>query len=75
MEKKNDVKRERFAKIAVNRTNKILDMLRLLGNCANTSSYSYTDEDVKKIFSAIEAEVRAQKQKFGKQEGNNRFEL
>lgn len=75
MENKNDAKRERFAKIAVNRTNKILDMLRLLGNCANTASYSYTDEDVKKIFAAIEAEVKAQKQKFSKQEGSNRFEL
>ncbi len=75
MEVKNNTKKERFNKIAVNRTNKILDMLRLLGNCANTSTYEYTSEDVKKIFNAIEQEVKLQKQKFNNQHTNNRFEL
>lgn len=78
MENKTSSKRERFNKIAVNRTNKILDMLRLLGNCSNTASYEYSEEEVKKIFAAIEQEVKLQKQKFGnqkKQNTNNRFEL
>ena len=78
MENKTSSKRERFNKIAVNRTNKILDMLRLLGNCSNTASYEYSEEEVKKIFTAIEQEVKLQKQKFGnqkKQNTNNRFEL
>ena len=35
-------KRERFIKIAENRTNKIISTLKLLGNCANKSNYDYT---------------------------------
>ena len=74
LENQKSVKKERFNKIAVNRTNKILDMLRLLGNCSNTASYEYTEDDVKKIFSAIEQEVKLQKQKFGKNT-TGKFEL
>lgn len=70
-----NVKKERFNKIAVNRTNKILDTLRLLGNCSNTTSYEYTEDDVKKIFNAIEQEVKLQKQKFGKCNTIGKFEL
>jgi hypothetical protein len=35
-----------------------------LGNCANAALYEYTEEDVKKIFKAIDAEVRSVKAKF-----------
>lgn len=59
-----DQKRERFIKIAENRTNKIISMIKLLGNCSNKSNYSYTDEEVKKIFSAIENELKNSKLKF-----------
>lgn len=68
-------KQERFNRIATNRTNKILDMLRLLGNCSNTSNYSYSQDQVKKIFSAIENEVREQKSKFERKEKNKKFSL
>lgn len=67
-------KKERFQKIATNRTNKILDMLRLLGNCANTSNYAYSEQDVKKIFDAIEKELNEQRAKFDKKE-RKRFSL
>lgn len=69
-----DVKRERFRKIAENRTNKILDDLRLLGNCANKSNYSYTDEEVRKIFNSIENELKMTKLKFNEKR-NDRFKL
>jgi len=59
-------KKERFIKIAENRTNKILSTLKLLGNCSNKSNYDYTEEEVKKIFSAIETELKLTKQKFSK---------
>lgn len=68
-------KKKRFTKIVTNRTNKILDTLRLLGNCSNTSNYSYTDEEVRKIFSVIEAEVKIQKAKFEKKEKKQKFSL
>lgn len=57
-------KSEKFVRIAEARTNKIIDMIRLLGNCSNTASYEYSKEDVKKIFSAIDTELKVAKAKF-----------
>lgn len=59
-----ETKRERFVRLAEARTNKILDMLRLLGNCASTSNYEYSEEDVRKIFGAIERETKNARAKF-----------
>ena len=57
-------KRDRFVRIVENRTNKILDMLRLLANCANKSNYDYDEDDIRQIFAAIEKEVKATKNAF-----------
>lgn len=59
-----ETRSERFVRIAEARTNKIIDMIQLLGNCANKSNYEYSKEDVKMIFGAIETELRAAKAKF-----------
>lgn len=61
-----ETKREKFVRLAEARTNKIIDMLQLLGNCSNSSAYDYTQQDVDKIFAAIESEVREAKKKFSK---------
>ena len=50
----NETKREKFVRLAENRTNKILDTLQLLGNCANQNVYEYSKKDVEKIFNAIQ---------------------
>ena len=69
-------KRERFVRIAEQRTNLILETLRLLGNCANRSNYDYSDEDIRKIFGAIEKELKNTKNKFlGITEKPGRFKL
>ncbi len=68
-------KRERFKRIAENRTNKILDMLELLGNCSNKNNYEYTDDDVKSIFSAIDNSVKIAKMKFMDKQEKNKFKL
>ena len=68
-------RQDRFQRIATNRTNKILDMLRLLGNCSNTANYEYTEDEVKQIFSAIESEVKIQKAKFTASKSNRKFTL
>lgn len=39
-------------------------MIRLLGNCSNKSVYEYSEKDIKKIFSAIDAELKTAKAKF-----------
>jgi len=68
MAREQETKREKFVRLAEARTNKIIDMLKLLGNCSNSSAYDYTQQDVDKIFSAIEAEVKEAKKKFNKSE-------
>lgn len=60
-------KEERFQRIATARTLKILDDLRLLGNCANKYVYSYSKEDVNKLFSTIEKELESVKSLFNNQ--------
>ena len=50
-------KKQNFKKIAENRTNKIIDMISLLGNLSNTSYYEYTDEQINAIFDAIQEEL------------------
>ena len=68
-------KREKFTRIVEKRTNKILEQIRLLGNCSNKHNYSYTEEDVKKIFSAIESEIKAAKLKYTSQVEREKFKL
>ena len=42
-------KSQRFKRVAEARTNKIIESIRLLGNCSNRSNYEYTDKEVKEI--------------------------
>ena len=72
-----ETKKEKFVRIAEARTNKIIDMIKLLGNCSNTSAYEYTQADIDQIFSAIETEVREAKKRFAKVDGtrNTKFSL
>lgn len=60
----NESKRDKFVRLAEARTNKIIDMIRLLGNCSNSIVYEYNKDDVKKIFSTIEDELKIAKSKF-----------
>ncbi|MST67577.1 hypothetical protein FYJ57_12825 [Lachnospiraceae bacterium BSM-380-WT-5A] len=75
--KEKETKRDKFVRLAEARTNKIIDMLQLLGNCSNSNVYDYTQQDVDKIFNAIDAEVKEAKKKFSKIESkkSTRFTL
>ena len=66
MKQEQETKREKFVRLAEARTNKIIDMIQLLGNCSNASAYDYTQQDIDKIFGAIESELREAKKKFNK---------
>lgn len=57
-------KREKFKRLAESRTNKVIDMLGLIGNLSNQSNYEYTAKDVNKIFSSIEKALDVQRERF-----------
>jgi len=59
-----NIREERFKKIASKRVNKILEDFRLLSNCSNKGNYEYTEEDILKIFTAIDKEYKKCKNKF-----------
>lgn len=69
-----ETRNARFKRIAAKRTNEILEKIRILGNCSNKSSYEYSEEEVNKIFSEIDKQLKLTKAKFlaGKRE---RFRL
>lgn len=59
-----ETKNEKFRRIAESRTNKILDMIRLLSNCSNKNVYEYSSKEVEKIFKSIEDELENAKRSF-----------
>lgn len=57
-------KSDKFKRIATKRTRNIIENIRVLGNTSNKISYSYTEDEVDKIFSAIRIELKKQEDKF-----------
>lgn len=49
--------RDNFVRLAEARTKRLLKDLDLLGNLSNRSNYSYSEEDVRKIFKAISKRI------------------
>jgi len=70
----NETPEERFKRLATSRTSAVLDKLRILGNLSNRQLYSYSEEDIDKIFSAINKRVKETRAKF-KSEKEQRFKL
>ena len=76
MAREND--RAKFVKLASVRVSKALKDIQLIGNLSNRSNYDYTDEDVTRIFKAIQEEISICKRRFGsarKKEGKTTFVL
>ena len=70
---KKETKHDKFIRIAEARTNKAAEMIRLIGNCASRSSYEYTEEEVRAIFSYLDKEIKNARNKFNgsdSEEGN-----
>lgn len=70
-----ETKRERFIRVAETRTNKVIKLMELLGNCANKNNYDYTEEDVKKIIAVLEEQLIDLKMKFNQKQTKERFKL
>lgn len=60
----NESKSDRFKRVAERRTKVVLRDLRIIGNCGNKGNYSYTEEQVRKIFTEIEQAVKEAKSRF-----------
>ena len=58
----------KFRRLANARVNKTLAEIDKIGNLANKSTYSYTDEQIEKIFSVLAERVESTKAKFKKEE-------
>lgn len=56
--------REKFVELATKRVNNALKAIQLIGNLSNKSNYDYTEADVDKIFSALNREVKACRERF-----------
>jgi len=59
-----ETKNQKFVRIAEKRTNKIISMIRLLGNCSNRSNYDYSEKQIQQIFDALSQEIEDAKKKF-----------
>jgi len=60
-------KDDKFRELAENRVNKAIKMVELIGNLSSTRNYSYSEEEVKKIFRHLEGSVAKAKSKFTEQ--------
>jgi hypothetical protein len=65
-------KKERFHKVAVARTQKVLDEMDLLSHCSRTAMYEFTPEEVEQIMAALDGGIFKLKATF---EGQKQFSL
>ena len=71
-----EAKSERFVRLAEARVNKIIKMVRLLGNLSWSSNYEYTTDQVAQIFKALQTELNTARRRFAAgQKRKPRFSL
>ena len=76
MKPANETKTDRFVRVVEARVNKIIKMIRLIGNCSNTANYEYTTENIDQIFDTLHEELNKTKKRFMLvKSGKSRFSL
>lgn len=65
---KGETKEERFTRIARRRVQRVLDSIRSLSQCSNKRMYKWTDEQLGRMWTAIDKEVETCKGNFEKTE-------
>lgn len=68
-------KREKFKQIAERRTVRAIYDLRLIGNLSNRNNYEYTEKDVNKILSTLQAELNELKAEFRNSTSREKIEF
>jgi len=61
---KGETKEGRFKRIAEKRVQRVLDSIRSLSNCSNKRMYAWDNEQLKKIWIAIDKELKLCKESF-----------
>ena len=61
----------KFRQLAEKRVTKAIKAIRLIGNLSNKSNYSYTDDEAKKIISALQDEILTIKKRFNDSGNSN----
>ncbi len=56
--------RKKFVELAEKRVRRAMKDLKLIGNLSNRSNYSYTEDDAKKIYKALQTAVAEVKTRF-----------
>ena len=67
-----EVKHNRFVKVAEKRMEVLINDFYKLGNCASRASYDYTDDEVKAIFDELDKQISSLRERFA---GHKRFSL
>ena len=65
----------RFERLAQRRVTQAMDKIRLVGNLADHHNYDYTEEHVRQIFEALDAELRRMKLRFKQERGQKDGQL
>ena len=60
-------RRDKFVSLAEKRVTRAIKDLRLIGNLFNKTNYSYTEQDIRQIISALEKEIKSLKRRFESQ--------
>ena len=68
-------RREKFKKLAESRTGNAMRAIRVIGKLGNKSHYDYTEQDVKKIVTALNREIDALKVRMGDKTGRDEVEF
>jgi len=72
--RKKETRNDRFRRLAEVRVNNVIDKLRILGQLGNRRVYEYSDEDVEKMFRAVERELKKARSQFARgKKDENRF--
>lgn len=54
-------RKEKFKRLANIRVNNALKQIDLIGNLSNKSTYEYSEEEIRKIFSELDSALRTNK--------------
>ena len=61
---------EKFKRLAESRVNRVLKDISSIKKLSNKSHYEYSDEDIKKIYSAIRKELDEMRESFSHSSGS-----